>query len=126
MKWWERWKARARSLAQEVDVLYRALRHPRTPWYAKALAALVVAYALSPLDLIPDPIPVVGHLDDLLLIPLGVALVHRLIPAPVLAECRAAARDGARAGRAVRWAGAALVIVSWLAVLALIGRAVGG
>jgi len=79
----ERWKARARQLKQETYALYLAYRDPRTPWYAKVLAGVVVAYAFSPIDLIPDPVPVLGYLDDLLLVPLGIALAIRVIPAPV-------------------------------------------
>ena len=81
----------ARRLKREVRALYLAYRDPRTPWYGRMLAALVVAYALSPIDLIPDPIPVLGYLDDLILIPLGVALALRMIPREVMAECRAQA-----------------------------------
>ena len=82
------WKDRAKTLKRETFTLYLACRHPRVPWYAKLLALIVVAYALSPIDLIPDFIPVLGYLDDLVLIPLGLMLVIRLIPADVLAECR--------------------------------------
>ena len=85
------WKARARQLKAEVYALYLAYRDPRVPWYAKVLAACVVGYALSPIDLIPDFIPVLGYLDDLVLIPLGIALTLRLIPPEVLDECRARA-----------------------------------
>jgi uncharacterized membrane protein YkvA (DUF1232 family) len=105
--WPDGWKARARALKRDTYALYLACRDPRVPWYAKALAGAVVAYALSPLDLIPDCIPVVGYLDDLLLAPLGLALVLRLIPAPVMAECRreAAARLAAGSGRPRSWVG---------------------
>jgi len=86
------WRKRAGALRLEARVLFLAVRHPRTPWYAKALALVVLGYALSPIDLIPDFLPVLGQLDDLLLIPAGLALVRRLIPASVLAECREKAR----------------------------------
>jgi len=79
-----RWRARARELKIQVHALGLACRDPRTPWYAKAFAALVAAYALSPIDLIPDFIPVLGQLDDLLLVPLGVAVAVRLIPSVLL------------------------------------------
>src|SRR2546423_2275266 len=85
------WKQQARRLKTETYALYLAYRDPRVPWYARLVAAGVVAYALSPIDLIPDFIPILGYLDDLILVPLGFALALRLIPAPVLAECRAAA-----------------------------------
>jgi uncharacterized membrane protein YkvA (DUF1232 family) len=90
------WTARVAALRDESHALYLAARDPRTPWYAKALAAAVVAYAVSPVDLIPDFIPVLGQLDDLVLLPIGVAPAIRMVPAEVLAEKRvqAAARFG--------------------------------
>ena len=81
----------AREIKRDVHALYLAGRDPRVPWYAKALAAVVAGYALSPIDLIPDFIPVVGYLDDVILVPLGIALVIRLIPPEVMAEHRAVA-----------------------------------
>ena len=114
------WKDRVKELKRETFTLYLACRHPRAPWYAKLLALIVVAYALSPIDLIPDFIPVLGYLDDLILIPLGLMLVIRLIPADVLAECRQ--KSGEIVGRATR-AGkiAAVVIVTiWLLTAALV------
>src|SRR5918998_6471079 len=85
------WKQRARQLKRELYALYLAYKDPRVPWYARLFAACVVGYAFSPIDLIPDPIPVLGYLDDLLLVPLGIALAVRLIPPQVLADCRARA-----------------------------------
>src|SRR3982074_1501778 len=85
-------KARARELKRETYVLYLAVKDPRTPWYAKAVAGAVVAYALSPIDLIPDFIPVIGYLDDLIVVPLGIALVIKLVPASVMVDCRDRAR----------------------------------
>src|SRR4030067_3713534 len=93
------WKARARQLKTEVYALYLAYRDKRTPWYARMFTALVVGYAFSPIDLIPDFIPVLGYLDDLVLIPLGVALALKMIPAEVMAECRDQARAAMSAGR---------------------------
>jgi uncharacterized membrane protein YkvA (DUF1232 family) len=113
-------QTRARSLKRDTLALYFAARDPRTPWYAKALAAAVVAYALSPFDLIPDFIPVIGYLDDVIVVPLGIALVLKLVPATVMAECRERAR--AAESRPVSRAGAAFMIGVWLgaAVLALL------
>jgi uncharacterized membrane protein YkvA (DUF1232 family) len=111
------WREQARRLKQDVVAIALATRDPRVPWYAKALGACVIAYALSPIDLIPDFVPVVGYLDDLVLVPLGLLLMLRLIPAPVMAEHRAAAAELAQ--RPVSYAGAAAIIVIWLAVLAL-------
>ena len=109
-----RWlRNRARALKRDTYALYIAAGHPRTPWYAKVLAAAVVAYALSPVDLIPDFIPVVGYLDDLIIVPLGIAAVLRLMPADVLEECRELAQK--RTERPVSWVGAAFMVVVWLA-----------
>ena len=112
----ETWEQRARSLKQEVYALYFACRDPRVPWYAKALAVVIVAYAFSPIDLIPDFIPILGYLDDLVLIPVGVIAVRALVPAPVLDECRerAARMDEKPTNRV-----AAVVIVAlWLGLAA--------
>lgn len=84
-------KAWAKSLKRDVVALWIAARDPRTPWYAKVAAGAVAAYALSPVDLIPDFIPILGYLDDLLIVPLGILLVVRLIPAPLMADYRAQA-----------------------------------
>lgn len=106
--------ARARDLKRQVFVLAAACRDPRVPWYVKALALGVVAYAFSPIDLIPDFIPVLGLLDDLILVPLGIMLVLKLIPAPVLADCRAQA-DALQAGeRPTSRIAAAVVVAVWL------------
>lgn len=111
----EKWKARARSLKRELMVLYRAYRDPRTPWYGKAIAALVVAFAFSPIDLIPDPIPVLGYLDDLVLVPLGIVIAIRLIPDEVLEEARAEVEM--QEEWPVSWVGAVLIAVAWLALM---------
>jgi uncharacterized membrane protein YkvA (DUF1232 family) len=113
------WKARARQLKAEVYALYLAYRDPRVPWYAKVLAACVVGYALSPIDLIPDFIPVLGYLDDLVLIPLGIALTLRLIPPEVLDECRARARAELAEGKPVTRAAAAVIVAIWVGLAAL-------
>ena len=119
----ERW---ARRLKAEVYALYLAYRDPRVPLYARVFAALVVGYAFSPIDLIPDVIPVLGYLDDLILVPLGVALAIRMIPAPVLAECRERAREVMAAGKPVNRIAAAVVVAVWIALallaLALLAR----
>jgi uncharacterized membrane protein YkvA (DUF1232 family) len=113
------WKARARQLQAEVYALYLAYRDPRVPWYAKVLAACVVGYAFSPIDLIPDFIPVLGYLDDLVLIPLGVALALRMTPPEVMVECRERARSELAAGMPVSRAAAAVIVAIWLGLAAL-------
>jgi len=115
-----RWKLRARQLLAEVYALYLAYRDPRVPWYAKAVAACVVGYALSPIDLIPDFIPVLGYLDDLVLIPLGIALVLRMIPPAVMDECRARARAELADGKPVSRAAAAVIVAIWVGVAVLV------
>lgn len=120
----DRWKARTRSLRREVTAVYLAARDPRTPWYAKLLAVGIVAYALSPLDLIPDPIPVLGYLDDLVLLPLAIVLVLRLIPKEALAEARSRAANTTLISGPAAWLGAGLVILLWVLLLAVAGYAV--
>ncbi len=110
----ELWKQRARQLQTETYALYLAYKDPRTPWYARLFAALVVGYAFSPIDLIPDFIPVLGYLDDLILVPLGAALVLRMIPPDVLAESRDKASELMSAGKPTNWAAAAVIIALWL------------
>jgi uncharacterized membrane protein YkvA (DUF1232 family) len=103
----------ARLIKRDVHALYLAARDPRVPWYAKALAALVAGYALSPVDLIPDFIPIVGYLDDVILVPLGIVAVIRLIPPEVMAEHRDVA--SAAQDRPVSRAAAIVVISIWVA-----------
>jgi uncharacterized membrane protein YkvA (DUF1232 family) len=114
-----RWKAAARRLKRESLTLYLAMRDSRTPWLARVVAALVVAYAFSPIDLIPDVVPVLGLLDDLLLLPLGIWLALRLIPPPVLAKARQTAEQREAEGRPTSRAGVILVVTLWVAALAL-------
>ena len=108
-----RLKEWARTLKRDVLALWLAARDPRVPWYAKLLAGLVAGYALSPIDLIPDFIPVLGLLDDLLIVPAGIWLSIRLIPPAVFAELRAAAQDQVKP---VSRLGLALVLIAWLII----------
>ncbi|MEJ2149212.1 MAG: YkvA family protein [Chloroflexota bacterium] len=111
------WKERAEQLKKEVYALYLAYRDPRTPWYGKVFAALVIAYAFSPIDLIPDPIPILGYLDDLILVPLGVVIALKMIPAEVMADSRLKAEEAFQSGKLpVSWVGAALVGAIWIAL----------
>ncbi len=102
----------ARSIRREVHALYLAARDPSTPWYARAFALATAAYALSPIDLIPDFIPVLGYLDEVVLLPLAIALAIRLVPPEVMAESRVAAAKAE--GRPVSRAGAASIVALWL------------
>lgn len=126
---WERWKRRAKQLKLETWAVYLAYRDSRTPWYARLFALFVVGYALSPIDLIPDFIPVLGYLDDLILVPLGLALAIRMIPRPILEECRERAKLDMDQGKFRSWRAGAVVVLTWLLLAALavvvIGRWVG-
>jgi len=112
----EKLKARARALKNEAFAIYRAAKDPRTPWYAKALIYFVVAHTFSPIDLIPDFIPVLGYLDDLIITPGGLWLAIRMIPAEVLEEARkTVAAQGVE--RRVSYIGAGIIIFMWIVVL---------
>ena len=113
----DRVKRWARGIVRDVQALWLAARDPRVPWIAKAVAAVVAAYALSPIDLIPDFIPVIGYLDDLVLVPLGILLAVRLVPPELMAEFRAAAAERARP---VSRAGAMIIVAIWIACIAII------
>lgn len=114
----QRLKEWARSLKRDVIALWLAARDPRTPWLAKAVAAAVAAYALSPIDLIPDFIPVLGYLDDLVLVPLGIMLAIRLVPPRLMAEFRAEAAR--RESRPTSRAGLIFVVAVWIAAALLL------
>ncbi|MGE5553787.1 MAG: YkvA family protein [Betaproteobacteria bacterium] len=120
------WRQRARRLKIEVYTLYLAYRNPRTPWYAKLWAAVVVGYAFSPIDFIPDFLPLLGYLDDLILLPLGVLLALKLIPDEVAAESRAQAEALIREGRRITSrAGGVVILVLWLLLVVLALRWAG-
>jgi uncharacterized membrane protein YkvA (DUF1232 family) len=120
----DRWKTRVRELQSDTCALILAYRDPRTPWYAKVLAAAVVAYALSPIDLIPDIIPVLGLLDDLLIVPAGMAVAVKLIPDGVMDECRARARLATAQYSGRRRVAAAIVVCVWIIALVIVGLAI--
>ena len=121
----ENLKSRARALKNEAYAIYLAAKDPRTPWYAKALIFFVVAHTFSPIDLIPDFIPVLGYLDDLIITPVGIALAVRLIPAEALAEARATVTGRAwserhlhlaqvQVSRRLGFAGAGIIVIIWI------------
>lgn len=105
----------ADKLKIETYALYLAVGDPRTPRFAKLIVAIVVAYALSPIDLIPDFIPVLGYIDDLILLPLGIALAIKLLPASVLSDCRKNAQKNRDPKKPVNWVAGAVVIILWIA-----------
>ena len=112
----EKLRSRAHTLKNETLAVYIAAKDPRTPWYAKAIAIYTVAYALSPIDLIPDFIPVLGYLDDIIIVPAGIALAIRLIPAEVLEEARSKV-TGSSVERSVGYVGAGITSIVWIVIL---------
>ena len=125
-----RWKQNARRLKIEVYALYLAYRDPRVPWPARVFAACVAGYAFSPIDLIPDVIPILGYLDDLVLVPFGIWLALKMIPAPVLDECRLKSREMMAVGKPVNRVAAVVIVGLWLAAAVgmglLVARLWGG
>ncbi len=114
------WREWAVELKRQTFALYLAYKDPRVPWYAKLFGALVVAYALSPVDLIPDFIPVIGYLDDLILIPLGIALTVKMIPKEIMQECRAKAQSEMMVKKRKNWVAGSIVIFIWLFAFILV------
>lgn len=112
-------KERASRLKSEVYTLYLVARDPRTPWFAKLLAGVVVAYAFSPIDLIPDFIPVFGYLDDLILLPLGIWLAIKLVPPEVIEDCRTRADASVASAGPVNRSAAVVIVIIWLGLAAL-------
>jgi uncharacterized membrane protein YkvA (DUF1232 family) len=115
----QRLKNWAATLKREVMALWFACRDSRTPWYARVLTMLIVAYALSPIDLIPDFIPVLGYLDELILLPIGIYLVLKLVPADAMADARARAQSWveSRQPKPRNWIAAAVIVLVWVVVL---------
>ena len=118
----KQWELKVQQIKVETYALYLAYRDPRTPWYAKLLAAGVVAYAVSPIDLIPDFIPVLGILDDLVIVSLGAALAVKMVPKEVMTECREKARNAMEpsASKGTRCLVAAIVVAIWCLLAALV------
>ncbi|HEY9610472.1 YkvA family protein [Allocoleopsis sp.] len=117
------WKQQVRKLKKETYAIYLACKDSRVPWYARVFAGIIVAYAFSPIDFIPDFIPILGYLDDLLLVPLGIILVLKMIPPAVLEECRQKAEAAMGEGKPTNWIAAAVIVAIWLilGILAVIG-----
>ena len=117
----DNWKQTAKNLKKELFALYLAYKDPRLPWYARVIAIIIVGYAFSPIDLIPDPIPVLGYLDDLILIPLGIALLIKLVPTDILNECREKARNRLNESIPRNWFAAGIITLIWIIFFSLIG-----
>lgn len=117
-------RERAKQLKTDIPAVFLSLKDKRTPWYAKFFAALTVGYALSPVDIVPDFIPVLGYLDDVILLPALVALTIKLIPSDVWQQSRAAAKDMWKDGKPKKWYYAIPIILFWLLILGLIIKAI--
>src|SRR5919107_5626129 len=107
---WESWKRRARQLKAQTYALFLAYRHPRTPWYAKVFAALVVGYVFSPIDPIPDFLPGVGLLDEMVVVPIGILIAAKMIPRDILEECREKAREVAEGEKPINRVAAVVIV----------------
>lgn len=114
-------KSYAKKTKQNLSVLYLAYKNKKTPWYSKLFALLVVAYALSPIDFIPDFIPVLGYLDDLILVPLGILLALKMIPSDVLQESRMKAGSSQQIRMSKSWITATVIILTWTLLACLMG-----
>ena len=111
------WRTKSKQLRSEVYALCLASKHPETPWYARAFAVFMMAYALSPIDLIPDFIPVIGYLDDLIIVPAGIALLVKMIPKEVLEECREKAHSQSISKKPRSWTAAVIIVMIWLSAI---------
>ena len=113
------WQRKAKALKQEVYALSLAVKDPRVPWYAKAFAVLIIGYILSPIDPIPDFIPVIGYLDELIVVPLGIIILSKMIPKEVFEECREKAKHHRGGMKGKHWIAASIIILIWLTVVYL-------
>jgi uncharacterized membrane protein YkvA (DUF1232 family) len=114
---WAIWKQQAAALKRELHALYLAYKDPRVPWYAKLLTACIVGYAFSPIDLIPDFIPVLGYLDDLILLPIGIYFVLKMIPDDIISECREKARTMSSQRRPANYLAATVIVTIWMILI---------
>jgi uncharacterized membrane protein YkvA (DUF1232 family) len=114
------WKRRARQLKTEIYAIALCVKDPRLPLHARVLAVFIVAYAFSPIDLIPDPIPILGYLDDLILLPLAIWLLLKIIPASLLDDCCAQVNAADFQERPTNWIAAAVIIALWIAAFVFI------
>lgn len=118
--YFEKLKVRANQLKTETAALYLAYKRPEVPWYAKFFAIIVVGYALSPIDLIPDFIPILGYLDDLILIPIGISVAIKLIPEEIMNECRSQATELFKDKRPKSYLAVAIIILIWILIISVV------
>ena len=114
------WKLWAKQIKTDIVAIFLAVQDKRVPWYAKAIALLVVGYAFSPIDLVPDFIPILGYIDDLVILPFGIKLVISLIPEPILAEYRKKAKNLKADVKRKSWIAAAVIVALWIIILVAI------
>jgi uncharacterized membrane protein YkvA (DUF1232 family) len=113
------WKRKAKALKKEIYSLSFAVKDPRVPWYAKAFAVLIIGYILSPIDPIPDFIPVIGYFDELIIVPIAIIILSKMIPKEVLEECRERARTHRGRMKGRHWIAASVIILIWLTIVYL-------
>lgn len=118
------WKRKAKALRKEVYALSLAIKDPRVPWYAKAWAVFIIGYVLSPIDPIPDFIPVIGCFDELIIVPLGIIVLSKMIPREVLEECREKAKSHRGPMKGKHWMAAGVIILVWLSIVYMVARGV--
>jgi uncharacterized membrane protein YkvA (DUF1232 family) len=118
--WFSAIKQKARKIKKETGALYFAYKRPDAPFYAKLVSILVVGYALSPIDLIPDFIPVLGYLDDLILLPLGIAFAIKLIPSDIMDECRQQSENMFNESKPNNWVAGVIIICIWIMIISYI------
>lgn len=121
-KFLEKAKKKAKEIKQNIFVLYLAYKDPRVPWYAKLFSILVVAYAFSPIDLIPDFIPIIGYLDDIIIVPLGIIIALKMIPKSIIEDCRVKAEELRKKEKPKNWFAGAVFIIIWILLAVWIGR----
>jgi uncharacterized membrane protein YkvA (DUF1232 family) len=113
------WKTKVKVLRREVYALSLAAKDPRVPWYAKVFAVLIMGYILSPIDLIPDFIPVIGYVDDFIIVPAAIVFLIRMIPKEVMEECREKARSHRGRIKGKHWVAASIIVIIWLMAIYL-------
>jgi uncharacterized membrane protein YkvA (DUF1232 family) len=116
----KKFKSKAKQLKKQVIIVYLAYRHEAVKWYVKAFLLLLLVYSISPIDLIPDFIPIFGLLDELILIPLGIIIAMKIIPPNIWEECREKAEKGVSINNKYKKTGAALIVLIWIIVLSLV------
>lgn len=118
--WFSTIKQKAKNIKKEIGALYLAYKRPDVPFYAKLVSILIVGYALSPIDLIPDFIPVLGYLDDLILLPIGIAFAIKLIPSDIMNECRKQSENMFNEGKSKNWVAGGIIICIWIIIISYV------